>query len=126
MSLYTEELANRICELLADGHSMRRICQQDGMPDRATVGRWMADMPDFAAKCARARIEQAEFHHDQMDDIERDVLSGALEPAAANVVLSNKRWRMSKLASKVYGDKLDVGVSGGIKIVPASASDLDL
>ena len=95
---------------------MRNVCQADDMPDRGTVRRWQLENPDFAAKCARAREEQAEHHHEEMDDIESRVLSGDLEPAAANVVLSNKRWRMSKLSAKVYGDKLDLNHSGSVTV----------
>ncbi|WP_045764622.1 hypothetical protein [Xanthomonas albilineans] len=107
-SLYSEALADEICEAIADGDSLRQVCKRPGMPDRRTVDRWMAADGDFAAKCARAREEQAEAHHDQMDEIEKKVLSGCLDPKAANVVLTNKRWRMDKLAPKVYGARLAV------------------
>lgn len=103
--------------------SMRKVCQSCDMPDRSTVDRWMDAHPDFAAKCARARIEQAEHNHDEMRDIECKVLSGALEPQAANVVLSNKRWRMSKLDSKKYGDRID-HTTGGDKLPAAQTIDL--
>ncbi|WCE04437.1 hypothetical protein [Pseudoxanthomonas sp. JBR18] len=107
-SLYTPELADAICDAIAEGESLRQVCMRDGMPDRRTVERWMEVDASFAAKCARAREDQAEVHHDQMGEIEADVLSGALDPKAANVVLTNKRWRMEKLASKRYGQRLAV------------------
>lgn len=127
---YTEAIADAICDALADGKSIRTICQASDMPDRRTVERWQDANPDFAARCARARAEGAEFHHAEMDRIEGLVLNGALDPKAANVVLSNKRWRMEKLEPKKYGQKVESEVthkgSVGLTIltaVPEPAGD---
>jgi hypothetical protein len=46
---YTPEIAMTICELIGDGESLRSICAGTGMPDRATVFRWLASHPDFRA-----------------------------------------------------------------------------
>jgi hypothetical protein len=91
---------------------MRKICADADMPDRRTVERWMKADPEFAARCARAREEQAEAHHEEMDDIEAKTLAGTLNPQAASVVLANKRWRMEKLKPKVYGAKIQQELSG--------------
>lgn len=109
-SSFTEEMADDICELLAGGLSMRKICVLDGMPDRRTVERWMAQDVDFAAKCARARVWQA----DLMDDMIMDTAVACTpETAQADrVKISAFQWRASKLAPKVYGDKTEVAVTG--------------
>ena len=86
-TLYSEALAEKICTLLADKFSMRQICIRDDMPDRATVQRWMADKPDFAAKCACAREEQADYIVEDCVDIEERTISGEINPAAARAVL---------------------------------------
>jgi len=39
-SLYSEEMAERICEGLREGMSLVKICSADNMPGRATVMRW--------------------------------------------------------------------------------------
>lgn len=108
-SIYSEELADLFCERLADGkRSERQICEDDDMPSRVTLRTWKLEKPDFFAKCAHAREEQAEVHHEEMDTIEARTLSGDLNPQAASVVLSNKRWRMEKLKAKVYGPAIKV------------------
>lgn len=84
------------------------------MPDRTTVLRWLSADPEFAAKYAQAREDQAEFHHDEMEEIEREVRSGLLSPQAGNVILGNKRWRMEKLKPKAYGQKLELDHTGSI------------
>lgn len=45
---YSEELADIICERPADGESLRSICLNDGMPNKATVFRWLAAHEEFA------------------------------------------------------------------------------
>lgn len=54
-SSYTEEAAERICDLLADGIPLREICRMDGMPAWRTVYDWMDARPEFAARFERAR-----------------------------------------------------------------------
>lgn len=100
---YDEDVADLICRGIAEGKSLRAICRDESLPDKATVFRWLAAHDDFATKYARAREVQAEFHHDEMDRIERGVLKGRINAQAASVVLTNKRWRMEKLKPKVYG-----------------------
>jgi hypothetical protein len=107
-SSYDASIGSLVCLRLADGESMRSICRDEGMPSRDVIDVWRETHPDFDAKCARAREDQAEFHHDEMDKIEADTLSGDLAPQAASVVLANKRWRMEKLKPKVYGAKVDM------------------
>jgi hypothetical protein len=48
----------------------------------------------------------------EMADIERDTLDGSVDPKAANVVLSSKRWRAAKLAPKKYGDRIHTELTG--------------
>lgn len=66
--------------------------------------RWMADNKDFEAKCARARLMQA----DTMDDMVMDVIDDvdADNAHAMKVKLAAIQWRASKLNPKKYGDKL--------------------
>lgn len=111
---YSPELADLICARLADGKSLRRLCLPEDMPDRESVRQWLIKYPEFSAKYAQAREDQAEFHHDEMDEIEGDVRSGLLSPQAGNVILGNKRWRMEKLKPKAYGQKLELDHTGSI------------
>ncbi len=41
-SLYTEALAADICRRLAEGETLRAICRDKAMPDKATVGETLA------------------------------------------------------------------------------------
>jgi hypothetical protein len=93
------------------GKSMREVCRMDGMPDHGTVIRWMRDDAALATRYARARMAQADVLFDRMEAVEEAVSAGTMDSHAARVVLDSMRWRASKLAPKVYGDRLDVQVS---------------
>jgi hypothetical protein len=64
---YNEDIATTICDRLADGESLRAICASAGMPNKATVLRWIGRHEEFREQYAWAREEQA-------DDILKEVI----------------------------------------------------
>ena len=106
---YSEELADRICNLLTQ-YSLRKICKLPGMPHRITVMRWMASDEAFATRCARARVEQADYMDDKILDTADATHEGNAQ--ASRVKIAAYQWRASKLKPKKYGEKLDLNVAG--------------
>jgi len=114
MAYATDEVAEiqeKVVEAIQTGRSLRQVCQDDGMPDFRTVQRWIVSDGAFAVRYARARTAQADTLFDRMEAVEEAVAAGTMDSHAARVVLDSMRWRASKLAPKVYGDRLDVSVS---------------
>lgn len=104
-----------ICEALIQGHSLRNICKQKGMPGKSTVMEWLAKDAEFSDQYARARTLQAETLLEEIleiaDDGSRDYVSedGRLVPdhdhiARSRLRVDTRKWAMSKLAPKKYGD----------------------
>ena len=46
-SEFTEEMADRICELVAGGMYLTEVCAREEMPAMSTVIRWRGDRPEF-------------------------------------------------------------------------------
>jgi len=105
------EIQERLVAEIQTGRSLRQVCGDEGMPDIRTVTRWLVADAAFAHKYARARMAQADVLFDRMEAVEEAVAAGTMDSHAARVVLDSMRWRASKLAPKVYGDRLDVQVS---------------
>ena len=105
------EIQEKVVEAIQTGRSLRQVCQDDGMPDFRTVQRWIVSDGQFAVRYARARMAQADVLFDRMEAVEEAVSAGTMDSHAARVVLDSMRWRASKLAPKIYGDRLDVQVS---------------
>ena len=103
-TIFTEELADRICERLLNGDSLRQICADESMPNRSTVYRWMDENEAFAAKCARAREAQGDYMDDLIYDEARECTNDNFQ--AARVRISAYQWRASKLKPKKYGDRI--------------------
>lgn len=54
-----------ICEKIAEGTSLTKICRQPGMPSYAVLCRWKRDHPEIADQLENARQDRAEYHRDQ-------------------------------------------------------------
>ena len=68
-SIYTQELATDILTQYSSGKSLRKICEQEGMPDRVTLWRWRIENAEFASAFARAREANAETIEDEIEAI---------------------------------------------------------
>lgn len=138
---YTEETAERICALIAEGESLRHICLTDGMPDKSTVLRWLRVHEKFRDQYAQAREHQVEAFADEILDIaedgtndwiERENRKGetyiALNSEAidrSRIRIDARKWLMGKLKPKKYGDKLDVKHDGNLTIEVLRFADKD-
>lgn len=65
----------------------------------------MAAREEFAAKCARARDEQADTLVEEMVEI-ADAATTGEEAQVAKVRIAARQWFASKVAPKKYGDRV--------------------
>ena len=118
---YDPVLADEILERLADGDSLASICCEEEMPDERSVRRWARNHGDFGAKYAVARRLGYEKRADELLEIADDssadwidtddghrVLNGA-HVNRARLMIDTRKWLLSKMLPKVYGDHLTVG-----------------
>lgn len=109
-SSYSDEMALYICEQLVTGRSLRSICAEDDAPDATTVFRWLDSQETFRQQYARARELQAERLAAETVEI-ADAASNE-DYNTARLRVDARKWYASKLAPKVYGDKLTTEVTG--------------
>lgn len=103
-SKYTKALAARICQRIAEGESLRKICADPAMPSMFTIFHWLGDesKAEFSKQYAHARDAQADSLADEIVDI----ADTEEDPAKARVRVDARKWVASKLKPKKYGDKL--------------------
>jgi hypothetical protein len=111
---HTPAIARRICERLAAGDSLRTICQSKTMPAQSTVRLWVVDdLEGFSAQYERSR-------NVGLDVVADDVIHIADNPggdvAKARLRFDARRWYLSKLAPKRYGDRLDLNVDAKVEV----------
>lgn len=71
-SRYSDALAQKICELIEQGYSERKIAEMEGMPHVSTINRWKSDNPEFCEQSARARAISAELFREEALQVARD------------------------------------------------------
>lgn len=123
-STYTKQMADIICIRLSEGESLKEIVRSEGMPDRATVYRWLLEQPAFCDMYTRAREEQADTLADEIiaiadespeineirdkhgDVVDIKIDSGYV--AYQKQRIEARKWTAMKLKPKKYGDKLEL------------------
>jgi len=104
---YTPELGELILEKIAEGESLRKACKDEKLPSRETVRRWLKADENFRGQYALAREEQADAKFEQAWEIAE--AATAADVQVARLKVDTIKWQASKLAPKVYGDKLALG-----------------
>jgi hypothetical protein len=124
---FDQKVADVICERIANGESVRTICKDKKMPAQSTIFKWLADNSRFSEQYVRAREAQADLIFEEMfeiaDDASNDWMAreGKVELNGEHIQRSRlridaRKWMLSKMAPKKYGDKIDVAHSGGIVV----------
>jgi len=123
-SIYSQELAIEICQQIAEGKSLRKICEAEEMPNASTVHAWVLTNEEFSKHYARAREMQAEHYLDEIIEIADDGLNDTyqgedgIERTNGDVIqrsrlrVDTRKWVMSKLAPKKYSDKMQLSGPG--------------
>ena len=130
-SVYTQAIADAICARLAKGESLRKICKDAGMPDRHTVAAWAVDnVRGFYAQYARARDfgydalaeEALEIADTPVEGVRREESEQGVKEVREDMTahrrlqVDTRKWYLSKVAPKKYGDKqtVDLNVTGSL------------
>ncbi len=131
-TIRSPELAEELCRRLADGRlSLRRICMDLGVSETA-VREWALDEPEgFGKQYAHARfigylvmaddvIETAETPLEGVEIEESETGSKKIRRGDMlghrRLVVDTKKWLLSKVLPKIYGDRIAVEHSGDVSI----------
>ncbi len=111
-SHFTQDIADRICLMLAEGKTLTKICDMADMPDRSTEWRWRQAREDYRNAVARAREERAHAWAEEVVDITDDCPVDTASVAKARLRVDARLKIMAKHAPSLYGDKASVEVTG--------------
>lgn len=122
---FTDDIGDLICGLIAEGQSVRKICQLPDMPVISTVMLWVAKGNRgvepyvlFSEQYARAMDDRTEYWAEEIIDIAdndsedeiftedgKRVQNGEFI-ARSRLKIDSRKWLMGKLKPKKYGDKI--------------------
>lgn len=105
-TIYTDALGEEIANRLAEGRSLRKICEDDDMPTWRVVLRWASDLSHpFVHHYAWGRAMQAERWADEIVDI-ADSATSRDDSYCKRLRIDTRKWVAAKLKPEQYGEKI--------------------
>lgn len=105
---YSDDIAATICQRIADGDSVHKICREVGFPNRRTIFKWLIDHPDFVKAYSAAREMQA----DKLADEIIELADGSGDFRKVRNQIEARKWKSSRMAPRKYGDRVALEHSG--------------
>jgi hypothetical protein len=124
------KLFNAILVEISKGKALRSILKQKEMPSNETFYKWINEDEEKSKRYARACEERADAIFDEIIEIADDSSQDEVDTEfgvkqntefiqRSKVRIDARKWVVSKLNPKKYGDKLDL-TTDGEKIIPPS------
>jgi hypothetical protein len=119
---YSPELATEICELVANSErGLRSVLQSDDrFPSPAEWWRWTQNNAQLSGQYASAKRRQIEMMAEDIVDLSMD---DKMDPNDKRIRIDTRKWLLSKLMAKTYGDKLDLTSGGEALAAPSHVVD---
>lgn len=128
-SIYSEVIAELICTRLSNGETLKSICRDEDFPEASTVMSWVNTpdedrRPGFVQNYLQAKELGYQLMADEVIDIADDSYTDTKIRTMPNGVeveyvdhehinraklrVDSRKWMLSKVLPKIYGDKLEV------------------
>jgi hypothetical protein len=118
---YTVRIANRICEYIALGDTIKAALAKEPLgPSLTLFWRWLDEYPEFREKYERARQMQADVHADRILEMAAEVVANPRIAPAYRVASDILKWQAEIRDPKKYGQK----VQHELKAPPLKPEDL--
>lgn len=139
---YNAEIAQAVCMRIAEGESLRMVCRDELMPDKSTVLRWLGRHEEFRAQYAQAKELGIEAIAEELFEIADDGTNDWMELTdsegnaygykangehiqRSKLRIDTRKWYLSKIVPKKYGDKQQVEHSGHINYAEMTEEELE-
>lgn len=106
--VWTPEMEVEIFSRLMQGETIMEICgvdRDDFIPSETTFYKRLLNDAAFAKDYTRAREVQAHHENDEIRQIADQATPEDVQ--VARLRIDARKWRASKMAPKVYGEKID-------------------
>jgi len=126
-TIFTQELADHICDRIANGESLRAICRDDIIPPAGTILRWVTEKQAFREQYENAMEQRADGLFEEIleiaDETDNDTVytDQGDKPnsewiSRSRLRVDARKWILSKMVPKKYGDRqtVDMNVSNPV------------
>ena len=116
---YAPALIEEICDRIASGEPLVRICKEDRMPNVVTVYRWLNKYPEFSNMYAKAKEDAADTLAEEIQDIADSMPMETTDKEGntkfdpgyiqwMRLRVDARKWVAAKLKPRKYGDRVSV------------------
>ncbi len=114
---FNQAQADKICELMVKGKNLKEICSMNSMPSMPCVLSWLSKVSEFATTYARSReIMLDNYGTDEIIDLADNAALTAEAINKARLQIDTRKWVMSKLLPRKYGDNAVLTHTGKVEI----------
>lgn len=119
--------SDAILEAMREGTSLRKAAKAQRIAPSTFLG-WVDDDPELAEQYARARARMLDVRAEELEEIGAQAAAArsATKVAGLRLQSDNRKWLLSKLAPKKYGERLHTELTGADGGPIQSESKLDL
>src|SRR5262249_28299586 len=101
---YSDALASKVCDRLADGEALSAICRDPGMPDERSVRRWAQDTDHpFAERYSAAREIGYLKLADELLALSDDQ---SIEVNSRRLMVDTRKFLLMKCLPKIFGERI--------------------
>lgn len=122
---YSPEITDEICAHIADGKSVRAVCEYPGMPDKSTIFRWLAKYDGFRDQYMRARAERATARFEKIDEVIQDMRNDVIDHKKARVEIEAIKWQLGREDAAKYGERIIHAGDKDAPLNPDGITDAD-
>lgn len=105
---YDPHKGQELCELVAQGQSLRTLCGKKNMPSWYEVWAWRVQSSEFATKVDQALEMSGHAMFYEALELAREIQENPQNSSkvrATEVLLSHLRWASAKMAPKSYSER---------------------
>jgi hypothetical protein len=116
---YNYQICEEICARVSEGENIKKVLASDlkRYPRFNTWCAWKRKYEELSNLYTQSNQDRGEIKDAEIEDYKQMLLSGAIDPATARVLIDTVKWQAAKYYPKMFGDKSQVDVtSGGDKI----------
>lgn len=120
VTAYNAPMALEMCELIADGYTLREICRPgEGFVTYYTFRRWCVAQPDLMAAYREARTLSAMRLEEEALDMAREI---AVDPGNAqrvrgyDIAMNHLRWTAARRNPQLFSEKAAIKLTVPIQI----------
>jgi len=102
---FSQEIADRLCDRISSGDTIRDIVQDIDMPNKRTIRKWRAENSEFFSQYIAAFQDHGQLLIDQIKRHMDSLENGEIDPQVAKILIDTKMKLAGRLYPEIYGDK---------------------